>query len=297
MKTKQKLLTLAIILFAFYAKAQITGPITIQCGNQATYSISNLAQCSQCYDWDFSGDISIISSDMNNSVTIQADNNAGSGTLSVTYFNESGCHQMSPINISIQCIPTPTCCEPELNSYFICHGWDGGHGAVYIDFTGNNCDRNSVSSIDWVLNGAVFSSGSLNGQSSGTTYGAGSPGNISSGSPSYGIYVTATIHYNNGCSDVTLYEDVDTDSCNDDGEIGIHPNPTKSKLIINGYDNKLNDNVRIKIYDLNNGSEIFNKKLKYNKEINLKDFTSSKKVRVVIIDNNTIIKQSTIIIK
>jgi hypothetical protein len=303
MKKKDLLITLIFTLFSFTVKAQITGPTTIHFNDQETYSIPNLGQCSQCYDWDETGDITIVSSDMNNSVTIQAGNSAGNGVLTVTYFNETGCHEIT-LPITVECegpgcdiIELPGgCCIPTLDSYFICRGWLGGHGAVYIDFTGNDCDRRSVSSIDWVVNGAVFSSGPLKGQSSGTTFGAGSPGNIQSDCNR--IRVTATVHYNNGCPDVTLTENIDIGS--GPRKTIIYPNPTKSEINIDLFELKKMNEVEIKLFDLNTGKEVYSKKVlksELNETITINRLDNYKSLKIVILNDGKIIKKSTILIE
>jgi len=236
---------------------------------------------------------------MNNSVTIQAGSSTGNGVLTVTYFNETGCHELQR-PITIECTGSNggngNCCIPELDSYFICRGWIGGHGAVYIDFTGNNCDRNSVSSIDWIVNGAVFSTGSLAGQSSGTTFGAGSPGNIQSDCGR--INVTATVHYNNGCPDVTLTEIVDVDS--GPRRTIIYPNPTKSEINIDLFEFKKMNEVEVKIYDLNTGKEVYSKKIlksELNDTITINRLDNYKSIRIIIFNDGKIIKESTILIE
>ncbi len=294
MKTK---ILLLLMMLSSFVQAQISGPNSLACNQTATYSIASLAQCSQCYDWDASGNISITPSysDMHNSVTIKAGSSSGSGTLTVTYFNETGCHTLSKA-ITVSC-GSSSCCTPVLESYFICGGWHGGHGAVYINFT--NCDRSSVSSIDWVVNGAVFNSGPLTGQSSGTTYGPGSPGNIASSCNSSFISVTATVHYNNGCPTVTVRQRILVES----GPIRknvIYPNPTKSEINIKLEALKSNNNLEIKIIDIPSGKQVYSKtvlKQDLKNEINIKGMDKYKYVKVLILDNGNVIEQSKVIIK
>ncbi len=301
---KKTIIFLFLIIFSFQVNAQcnISGPSTVNLGTSATFSIPNLGQCTQCYDWDvLSSNINITSSDMNNNVTILA-TSIGQAHLRVTYFDENGC-QTCDINFEV--VPTPpVCCQPQLDSYFICRGWAGGHGAVYIDFTANNCDRNSVSSIDWIVNGAVFSTGPLTGQSSGTTYGPGSPGNIESGCNR--INVTATVHYNNGCPDVTLTEDVNIDSGPNDndpytgfGKILIYPNPTTSNLNIDFSMLKDVKKLEVKLYELNTGKEIYSKKIlkeEFNKNISINHLDNYDLLKVIILNDGKVIKKSIVLI-
>ena len=92
---KRVLLTFTLFLCIGYIQAQcvISGPDSLEVGSTGVYTIpSSLGQCSECYDWDIvSGNVSIVGTDQNNSVTIQV-NGTGSFQLSVTYFDETGCH-------------------------------------------------------------------------------------------------------------------------------------------------------------------------------------------------------------
>jgi hypothetical protein len=81
----------------------INGPTEIVAGTIATFTSNNLAQCSECYDWDINndnlstdnnivGNLQIVNSDKNQSVTIKA---ISPGAFSVTlrYITESQCHE------------------------------------------------------------------------------------------------------------------------------------------------------------------------------------------------------------
>ncbi|PHS08111.1 MAG: hypothetical protein COA88_07395 [Kordia sp.] len=295
---KKTILFLFLITFSFGIKAQcnISGPLTVMLGTSATFSIPNLAQCTECYDWDtLSSNISITSSDMNNTVIISA-NSLGQAHLQVTYFDEEGCHTCDILFDVINGDPAG-CCEPELNSYFICGGWKsyGGHGAIYIAFP--ECDRTTVSSIDWVVNGANFISGPLTGSSSGTTYGPGSPGNIDNLNCSV-IQVQATVHYNNGCLSETLNETIIPSSRV--SENIIYPNPTSSEIKINLDSIKNKENITIKVIDIDSNQEVYNKRvsrLKDSNEITIGGLSKYRIVQVIILNNGKIVNQSKIMIK
>lgn len=275
----------------------ITGPSTLASGSSATYSIPSVAQCSSCYDWDIvSGDASFLTSDQSNSVTIKA-NSSNPFTVRVIYMSEDGCQPYGELIIN----PISTCCQPELNSYFNCGGWEqyGGHGAVYIDFP--NCDRTTVSTIDWVLTNAEFISGSLTGQSSGTTTGSGSPGNIANFNCN-SIQVKATVRYNNGCSTKVLYETIMPLSGPSKIKATVYPNPAKSEINVNlGSIDTMNpeNNIEVKIIDINTGSEVFYQKMKNNekKELNVKGLENYNFLEVIILNNGKVLDQKRVIVK
>lgn len=86
----------------------ILGPSSLLVDDQAVYTVDITAQCTDCYDWDISGDGIIVGSDQNSSVAIQA-TGAGSITLSVTVFTEDGCVECCTI-IEVESLPPPRCC-------------------------------------------------------------------------------------------------------------------------------------------------------------------------------------------
>ncbi len=79
------------------SRCVISGPSNMSIGESANFSVSsNLAQCSNCYDWDVPSGLSIIGSDQNNSATISA-SQAGTYTIVVNYINENGCNSCTKI--------------------------------------------------------------------------------------------------------------------------------------------------------------------------------------------------------
>ncbi|RBA28451.1 T9SS type A sorting domain-containing protein [Flavobacterium tibetense] len=104
---KLNFLTLLLISFSIFSNAQcntscISGSLNIPLGATATFTSNQIAQCSNCYDWDINNDplssdnqtvgtIKIVGSDMGQSVQIQGVI-VGPFTLNLTYFDENGCH-------------------------------------------------------------------------------------------------------------------------------------------------------------------------------------------------------------
>lgn len=97
----------------------ISGPHQLSVGHTATYSVpSTYGQCSECYDWDVSNDkLQILGSDQNNTVTVRR-TSLGPVTLSITYFNEDGCHSCNCFDVSIP-------------DYYI-DGTQSGAGHIYL---------------------------------------------------------------------------------------------------------------------------------------------------------------------
>lgn len=78
-----------------YSQCSIFGPTSILLNQTATFNIpSSPAQCGSCYDWDVSGSGQVIGSDMGSSAQIRR-TGTGAITISVTYFDETGCHSCS----------------------------------------------------------------------------------------------------------------------------------------------------------------------------------------------------------
>lgn len=289
---------LSLFLWSILSTAQcLTGPTSLASGSSATYSIPSVAQCTSCYDWDIvSGDASFLTSDQNNSVTIRA-NSSGPFTIKVIYLSESGCQTYCEQIINSS---PSSCCLPELNSYFNCGTWEqyGGHGAVYIAFP--DCDSNTVSTIDWVLSNAEFVSGSLTGQSSGTTTGSGSPGNIGNYNCN-SIEVQATVHYNNGCSSKVINETIIPLAGAPKKQATIYPNPAKSEINVNlGSLNNLspNNNLEVKVIEINTGREVYSQKVKNNEkqELRIKGLESYNLLEVIIMNNGKVLNQKRVIV-
>lgn len=287
-------------LMSGYLSAQctnITGPDFLSSGQSGTFTISNSAQCSSCYDWDIvSGNATITSSDQNQSVTIQS-NTSSSFKVKVTYFTESGC----VVSCIKECNPATSCTQPELNSYFVCDGWEqyGGHGAVYIAFPNGN--TSTVQSIDWVLTNAEFVSGSLTGQSSGTTYGSGSPGNIANYNCN-NIGVQATVHYNNGCSPITITETIVPSPGTGGGlkssSVAIYPNPSKSQIEINMSSVENIKDVQVKIIDISTGKVVYTKLLDgKSKILNVSDLDKYSMLEVLFMKKQKVLFQKRVLVK
>jgi len=293
---------LSFMLATYFLYAQpcdrqcaISGPSSMEIGQSYTFTVNQTAQCSECYDWDVTGSVSIVGSDQNQSVTIQR-TDSGPYTICVNYIDETGCHYC--------CISGGQCCIPYLDSYFICNGWDYGHGAIYIAYD-ELCDRNTVEYIEWDVNGAYFLNGPLAGQSSGITYGPGSPGNIGA-SPcpdNLNIFVTATVHFNNGCPPVTITQDIEP-GMRISGEIKLKlfPNPATSFINVSLESQKSLQKVRIIGIDVLTGTEIFTQRLTGNdkvftKRIEIPRAYHNKMLQVIVLDNGKITATKQVMIK
>lgn len=249
----------------------------------------------QAYYWEIcDGDATINGSNTGQTVSINSESNQNFTIKLIRFINGVCIESCETFTYNI--IP-PDCndCRPELISFFICKG--GRRGAVFIDYT--NCPvSDNISSIDWHLNNAEFTTGPLAGSSSGTIYGPSSPGNITGDCST--ITVSAVIHYNNGCEDDYLFDIVPIDSPENSPRI-FYPNPTKSELKINLSNfNSDNKNISIKIIDLDSMKEFYSKKLVKNDfktDFKINNLNNYKKVLVSIVENNKILFQSKIIIK
>ncbi|KFC19304.1 T9SS type A sorting domain-containing protein [Chryseobacterium sp. FH1] len=138
---------LGISSFAQFGDPQPHDPETfcnripkISVGETTVITSAAAAQCSNCYDWDINnnstssdnqtvGNIKIVGSDMNQSVTIQA---VGTGSYSVrlTYFNETGCHVVD------YCGTIDNCSVSNLPG---CFGFDAvnGYANLYYAYLGS----------------------------------------------------------------------------------------------------------------------------------------------------------------
>ena len=124
------------------AKCNITATSDIIVGEEATFSFPSNAQCSQCYDWDVSGDASIVPAwdDKTRFVTVVP--GSGSFTLTMTYFDETGCHTCSKTFTAVE----PGCdFEPIFVTKFDCS--PQGTGLVKLD----NDDLDDVVSVTYVF--------------------------------------------------------------------------------------------------------------------------------------------------
>lgn len=111
---KTKILSLLLFGVAAFSNSQclitaVTPGSVIRVGQPVSFSIpSTLGQCTDCYDWDINGNNMISGSDQKNTVTIIPTSRANF-TLSVTYFDETGCHSCSftPPNLPLPAYPLP----------------------------------------------------------------------------------------------------------------------------------------------------------------------------------------------
>lgn len=227
----------------------IQGSVNINVGQVVTFTSANVAQCLQCYDWDINGDpnssdnstagnLKIQGSDMNRSVTIEGIS-VGTGSVTVTYFDETGCHTCT---IAVNVVNPQNCNAPVLDGWFECRGSGPNTGGnLYIN--DNGVDWSKISSINIWLNGANFTGGysgntlTLTGPFTGPLifsvidsvqecfYGN-----------DFGAIVT--FNYNNGCPSVqtggTWYDYNTPLQRADENKISVYPNPTSSSIQFSG---------------------------------------------------------------
>lgn len=258
----------------------IVGPTTITVGQTVTFTSGNTAQCTSCYDWDINGiatsfdnqtagTVKIVNSDMNQSVSIQGVS-AGTFSLQLTFFDETGCHSCN-INGTVVSAPA-NCCAPSISGWFECRGSGSGHegGSLTISNSGSGCtvDWSAISQITIDLSGAIFS-GSDYGLSSITLNAPFTGGTIVKpiygDSPlcaygnNFGAFVT--FYYNNGCAPVqksgywynynTPVPINGTDQ-KINNLISVSPNPATSVLKFEGKDLS---KYRVSFFDTN-GNEV-----------------------------------------
>ncbi len=98
-----------LCLFSQEAIAQcISGPVQLQVGQVATYTANNPAQCSNCYDWDISGQADG-PNDQNQTYQFSA-NTPGTYSICVRTFDETGNCNPCCISVSVVTPPPPSCC-------------------------------------------------------------------------------------------------------------------------------------------------------------------------------------------
>ncbi|WP_130735251.1 T9SS type A sorting domain-containing protein [Flavobacterium sp. J27] len=270
---KNYLLLFSLLLFNFsFSQCLISGPSTINVGDTVVFSVpTGTAQCTECYDWDVSNSsvASIVGSDQNNTVSIQA-LTAGSFILQLTYFDETGCHTCS---VEVNCIIVPNCCTPTLSGFYECRPNGTGGGTMVFE-SPSNCevDWSKISSISVLLNGGTFTTSPYSGQSSITLNGpfSGSfnlsfSGQNCTGGSSVGV--VADIYFNNGCSHVQIFEnffDQGTPFENADKKIQVYPNPSKSEINFKG---KNLSEYRLDLY--NSKGDVILKNVKIEKAISI----------------------------
>ena len=210
---------LVVVIFSTTSYSQcVSGNTNIPLGSTVTFSSITAAQCASCYDWDINnnitssdnsivGNLQIIGSDMNQTVSIKG-LALGAGSIQLTYFDETGCHQCTLAVYVVQV--GANCCSPDVEGSFECRGSGGGHEGGTVELVnplGCTVDWTKVSQVTATLSGAVFSGTTL------TTKTLTGPFTIAPGFSVYGsastcgynhsFTVTITITYNNSCPSVT----------------------------------------------------------------------------------------------
>ena len=231
----------------------ITGSSDIQVGQTVTFTSIPTAQCTSCYDWDINGDgnssdnstvgtIKIVGSDQGKTVSIQAVS-AGTFSINLTYFDETGCHTCCFTGTTSN--PPPNCCKPVLSGTYVCKGGGNGTGILHIN-NNTNCtvDWSAISQIDvWVNPGYISANG---GSSSKTFYGPfTSSSNLGLTIITIGCYsdisAMVTYHYTNGCGNIVdeiiLYNSMGLQDQSQErkaSDLIVSPNPTFSLIRFEG---------------------------------------------------------------
>lgn len=231
----------------------ITGSSNIYVGSTATFTSTPTAQCTSCYDWDINGNatssdnsivgtVQIVGSDMGQTVSIKAIS-AGTFSINLTYFDETGCHTCCFTGTTSN--PPPTCCLPILSGSYRCKGGPGT-GRLYLN-NDSNCptDWSKISSVTVSTNAGTFTT--VSGQVSSYTF-SGSQLPLSgvvstTGTCQPDVSFSVEYHFNNGCG--TIVKDILFPNLNGPGapatrsnsagdEIIVSPNPTSSTIHFNG---------------------------------------------------------------
>ena len=228
-------------------------------GQTSFFFVSAPAQCSNCYDWDFSSGLTQASAtDQTNLISLTA-NAPGTQLITVNYINENGCFQCTK-----SVVIKPTCCSGELLGDIVCNcGHGPSHGALWLAMS-SEC-RNTVSSINWSSNGAGLSF--LGGATSGTTTGPPPPMGVgtlvnfeySCDNQQY-VHVTAVINFNNGCPSITLESNITHEFCFDTNQntgtiiINAYPNPASNEINIQLTSEETIGDISIFFYDVSAGT-------------------------------------------
>jgi hypothetical protein len=137
----------------------------------------------------------------------------------------------------------------------------------------------------------------LVGFSSGTTYGAGSPGNINNLN-CMSVQIQATVHYNNGCPNETINHTIHPSSRVVNNI--IYPNPTYSEVKVDLSSILDKGNLSIVIVDIDSGQEVYNKavsKLNDSNEITIGGLNKYRFIQVMVLNNGKVINKSKITIE
>lgn len=323
---------LFLLSSATYAQSQrcvaISGDDTITTGGMYVYTLPNVAQCNNCYDWDFglanTFGTSIVGTDQQSSVTIQA-GLPGTFTLQATYLTEKGCRESCTKTITI--IDDVDCdfVEPVLDGEIICAG---GTGYVKLDASVN---IDNIESVTWEfadengnyypdfgfdnnngLNYIQITAPTSNNFEAPFTFTA---GNCNSNPNYWEICFKVIIKYNVLPGDDCYSQEIIVCGTLANGDlqpqpidnnenqkpiIKISPNPTKSEIQVS-LSNLKNKNVELQIYRLN-GELLATQKVQninsknYIQTISLPKITGEI-VLLKIIENNKVIDTKKIIIE
>lgn len=238
----------------------ITGNTSINVNQTYTFTSTATAQCSSCYDWDINGNstssdnstvgtLQIVGSDMGQTVSIKGIS-AGTFSIQLTYFDETGCHTCC-FNGSVG-NPPPNCCIPTYQGAYTCQGEGGPYTNAILNIQNNtSCtvDYSSITQIiidtdPWIISGTGVPGSTIktiNGPFTSTTL----PGITFKVLGGCQPYVSGLISYvfNNGCG--TIVDEFHIDNPNMliapqkesvRADINVFPNPASSVIRFDGAD-------------------------------------------------------------
>lgn len=242
---------------------QITATSSIILGQPATFEFPDLAQCNNCYDWDVVAGSATIDTPLQDQMRfVSVIPNSLAFTLSMTYFDEEGCHTCTK-QFSVD---PPACFTPILA------------GKIYCETnppTGNIYLGNSAADISHMVNVTYTMDPAKNGNNYPGFAWNPNGGTVSNG----GKTITSTDQFNafpvtftslNGacsetiCLDISIYFDDGRcengwyDSADAICEflgvpspiIGVAPNPVESSIQVS-LENMLNRTIELQLVDLN----------------------------------------------
>lgn len=240
---------------------QITAMSDIELGQPVNFEFPALGQCSNCYDWDISaGSATINSSWHDQQRIVNVTPNSASFTLTVTYFDENGCHTCSK-SFSVS---EPDCdFEPDFRTKFDCN--PQGEGTIFLE----NLDLSEVASVTYYFEpynnqgpnntqyyqNFHFNNSSGNGlgvQTNSAPFSVGCTYTPATCAPSDLITLNVTIEFVNGSDCETIAEVYDIQVLDGGGrapEVTVFPNPVKSEMDVVLQDMK-NKTVSLHLYDM-----------------------------------------------
>jgi len=291
---------------------EITSTSPIEIGQPATFEFPALAQCTNCYDWDVTaGTASISPPSQDQTRTVTVIPNSLAFTLSMTYFDEEGCHTCTK-QFSVD---PPACFTPEIGGKIFCTEFPP-NGVVYMDnsptdishmvsvtYTMNQSNNgNNYPGFAWNPNGGSVSNGGKTITSTNQTNKF--PVTFTSGTPcSETICLDLNIYFDDGRCENGWFDGLVCDLLADfapEARISVVPNPATSYIQVS-LENMLSRTVELQLVDLNGAllkTQIV-RNIDSNSIINEMQIpnTNSKVLFLKVIENNRVIDTKKILRK